>query len=216
MLISYEMLYNETTKSSPLNTTTVGTYVKQILDRYGKEKPIDLNCTSARTPKISFTKGDTSGQLAAECLFIVRNSSDLNETAFNALIDFTSKLDISLDKGVIKAKLKDINFNEIKITESKIGDINGESIKGLLNLISTVIVEAINNQLFAKGITIPSISGISFNDTDINIFDGYVKFGMNPIFENTTFNFEPMSYNTVFTQNYHTELEDFALKFLSK
>jgi len=167
-----------------LDTTYLGLFISNLSETYGKDKNVDISCTSFNTPSFKIQENKSIGNFFESCKFIV---VEKNETAFTANISINGEFDVYLEKGFLKGEFKNFTIQQLTVVQSNIGNLDGNKLENFLNFAVGVLLPIINNQIFQKtGIELPSIQGLSFKDTYLFLKEGYVQLEMNPLFDNSS------------------------------
>jgi len=148
---------------------------------------MDINCTSTKTPVVSFLPNTSSALYYPNCQFIVEVNDTYSEVAFTVGLSLNASTYIYLEKGFLKGKINTVNITDLQVLQTAIGPINSSQLKNFFNFAFSVGLPIINTKIFQDtGIELPSVSGLSFKDTDLFVKQGFVELDMNPLFDNTT------------------------------
>lgn len=181
--IGYHDVYNKTTNSSILNTTTFNHILEGMKKRYQNELPMNLTITTDEDvdPLLRISSNNLTTELGVDVGFLVNDNKGSTEQAFLAFLDAKIELFIEIINGKLQGKILSHQFGDFKIKE-KVIDINETSLK-LLFRILLPIVESYINDILKNGLVIPNIYGFSFKKSNFTIGEGYFKFDIFPLIE---------------------------------
>ena len=87
-------------------------------------------------------------------------------------------------EGYLNGEITNIFIEDLTVLQSKIGIIDDKMLKNFFNFAFEVILPVVNEILFKKnGIEVPSVSGISFKETNLKLGEGFFNLEMNPLFD---------------------------------
>ena len=167
-----------------INTTYLGILIPDLIAKYGNDKIIDINCTSNKVPLLEINANTSSGLLYSDCDFIVNINSTSKENAFTASISTHVILTVFLTKGLLKGEFQKLSIESLSVSNSTVGIINTFLLQNLINLGLGGSLTSINTMVFNDGMLIPSAYGLSFNETDLNLKQGYAQLDMNVVIDN--------------------------------
>jgi hypothetical protein len=178
--------------SSFLNTFTLGLIIPQLSMHYNSTKNVDLNLNAKNPPDIKFGENLTEVYLDFLTDFIVRVNETANDTikevAFTADMGLKLNMSVDMQKGQAHVNMNEIIITNFTIVNSNIGPIQDkdlpDKLNGFIGGILGVLQTAIDG--IVSKFKLPSFMGISLNQTDFSTHDGYLKFGITPIFSNST------------------------------
>jgi len=175
--------------SNPLiSTMSLALVIPELFQHYQAIKTVDIFLQAQESPQLQLTENLTIINLNYDSDFIVNLNETNKVTAFSANLSLTLNVSASMNQGTIKAKIYSININSFNVTNSSIGPINDKdlatNLNGFINGFLQVIENALND--FVKNIKIPSIYGVTFNDSIVESHEGYLQFAITPHLENKT------------------------------
>ena len=185
-MIKFEVKGESFNSTSPwnLNTGVIGLFVSTLSDKYGNDKVVDINCKSQKVPSLIIKTNLSSGILFGECEFLVKINDTFHETAFSVGIFLKEEMKLFLNKGYLNGEVTNIFIEDLTVLQSKIGIIDDKMLKNFFNFAFEVILPVVNEILFKKnGIEVPSVSGISFKETNLKLGEGFFNLEMNPLFD---------------------------------
>jgi len=183
--IAGDMLNN--TSPISLNTASIGLFIPALSDTYGNDKTMDINCTSTKTPVLILNTNTSHVLFYPSCQFIVNVNETNKEVAFTVGLELNTQLFLYLEKGLLKGEIKSVGVQDLQVSQTAIGPIEGDKLKKFFNFAFSVGLPIINTMVFKNtGIELPSVAGLSFKDTDLSINQGYVEFDMNLLFDAPT------------------------------
>jgi hypothetical protein len=165
-----------------LDVKGVSKFLPTLSNKYNASDKVDLNISSLTTPQISFKDQKLKAAFNFAVDILVRNSQNENITEIAASLNFKliADLGFSLQNAKLKIKVKSIEFTDVQVISSNIGEIDTEKMKSNLNLNVNIILLIYSTFNYDLGIFLPKIAGISLNQTTIVTHDGYLEFGIIP------------------------------------
>lgn len=174
-------------KDSPiqLNTSYLSILISGLSDYYGTNRPVRIYARVSEIPKFEISKHLVDASVITELTFYVL----LDSGEWDEALKFSTNVLVSGDatvqtQGQISAHIHTIELSQSKMIETKIKDVNLDNFEIFFNL-STKYLIPILNETFLKNITVklPTIEGISFEDSTVDIPANYVEMNVNPKFE---------------------------------
>lgn len=167
-----------------LNTTSLDLILNGLTEVYGKEKLVDIECeTKGDPPKVDLFEGEAIGAVIGECSIFVQidNSTSYEKAlAFNTTITANANA-LMTEGGNITANIKKIHLDKSQMTYSKVPKADIRNLENLFNFSSNLIVPFINNKYLSYlTISLPSVDGIYFNDSKIQIQNNYFEINLTP------------------------------------
>lgn len=140
---------------------------------------VSILCSTLETPKFSFNKSiNAIGNTNCTVNFDKKNTN-----VFNMNIKLHLILNEKFKDNNIFFKVHQLEFTQTQYTANKALDI--EWFKKSINEFKTLLFNALNIELIQKGIALPTIKQISYNDVDLYVGNGYTMIGTTPKFNFT-------------------------------
>lgn len=165
-----------------LDVKGISKFIPQIADNYNGTDKVDLNVSSLVTPQISFKDQKLKAAFNFAVDFEVRNSQKENKTESAVALNFSliADLGFSVQNAKLQIKIKSVEFTDVKVISSNIGEVDTEKIKSNVNLNVNIILLIYSTFNYDLGIFLPKIAGISLNQTTVLPHEGYLEFGIIP------------------------------------
>ena len=165
-----------------LDVTGISKFIPQMSQKYTGTDKVDLNISSLAAPQISFKDQKLKAAFDFFVDFEVRNSQKEGKTESAAALNFKINADLgfTVQNAKLQIKVKSVEFTDVKVVSSNVGEINTEKMKSDLNLNINIILLVYSTFNYDLGIFLPKIAGISFNQTTIVPHEGYLEFGIIP------------------------------------
>jgi len=168
-----------------LNTTSLDLIINGLSDVYGKEKLVEIECeTSGDAPKINLFENEAIVSVVGECSILVQVE---NSTFYDLALTFNTTITananaLMAEGGNITANINKIRLDNSVMVYSKIPKANIKNLENIFNFSSNLIVPFINNK-YLKYLTIslPSVDGIYFNDSKVQIQNNFFEINLTPI-----------------------------------
>lgn len=179
--VGYDNFYNQKTNSSILNTTTF--MIIDGMSIYPPETPMYVDCIAYKNvPKLSLKKDASKAFFGAKCGYIVKLNSKTNSTAFTVYLAVESDFDLKIKAGTLFGMISQINLVEVEqINSESTIDVDVGIIIFLFSF-TTIIENLVNKYLQDTGVQIPIIDGMSFSESSLEIWYGYIKLELIPVF----------------------------------
>jgi len=178
-------------KESPiqLNTSSLSILITGLSDYYGKDKKVKIYTNVTEIPTFEISDNLIKAEVVTELTFYAL----LDSGEWDEALKFSTKVLASGDavvqtQGQISGHIHTLQLSESQLIETKIKDANVKNIEIVFNFSSKLIIPILNEN-FLKNITIklPTIEGISFDDSTVEIKGGYLEMNVNPKFESLKF-----------------------------
>lgn len=166
-----------------LDVNGISKFIPQISQKYNATDKVDLNVSSLAAPQIGFKDQKLKAAFNFAIDFQVRNPSQSEtKTESAAALNFKLNADLgfSVQNAKLQIKVKSVEFTDVQVISSNIGEINTEKIKSNLNLNINIVLLIYSTFNYDLGIFLPKIAGISLNQTTVLPHDGYLEFGIIP------------------------------------
>jgi hypothetical protein len=173
-------------KDSPfqLNTTSLSILINGLSDFYGKNRPVRLHANVSELPKFEISEHLVDTSVVTELTVYVQLESGEWDQALKFSTNVLASGDaIVQTQGQISGHIHSLKLSDSKMIESKIKDANVSNIEIVFNFSSKLLIPILNEN-FLKSITVklPTIEGISFEDSTVDIPSNYVEMNVNPQF----------------------------------
>lgn len=176
-LIKFELL-NE--KIPALNTKNFD-FIKGIKERYYGDFPINLLIQSNKYyPNLILKKGIITGKINMLSDFFVVLSDDYSEKAFSLIFDINFTAFIYVANGILLGNIKEISIYSIEPVDSLIY-IDYQSINIFFKSLIPELLDICNSVLSDKGIKIPHIGNLYFDELFVNIKEDYITIEIQPV-----------------------------------
>jgi hypothetical protein len=161
-----------------LNTNYLSGIIPKLKDLYGLDRKIDLGLTCLEKPTFNFMENYTDLSLSYNISSIVR-LDDRNETFLTIKSDLRTNLTFSVGGGYINMSIYEFNLENFTIVQqTDIGQLDVNALKDKFNAIAGYLKGYINTFFQKWGLRIPDMYGINFNDTIIDIKEGFALMEM--------------------------------------
>jgi hypothetical protein len=167
-----------------LDSTSLESLIPGTVNRYGKGKLLDINAKVSKRPDILIKDGKINGTLQAEVSIMVRLDNTTKEEALRFITDIAASGDAHVKKdGQIIAQVHYIKFSNSSIIQTKLEEANIKNIEFIFNFATQLGIPILNNKYLSNiNVAIPSIEGITFEDSTVKIPNDYVEININPNF----------------------------------
>ena len=165
-----------------LNTTSIGTFIPNIIETYGKDQMVNILCKTINYPKLTLSNDKVDSSLNESITFnvLMANGTVSSAIEFQADLSFSSKF--NLEKGYAKAEILNFSINQLNVIKSNIGIVDPSILKSTMNLLITYTILPFINSILKTGFDLPSLYGLLFTDAFAYTKDGYLLVEMNPHF----------------------------------
>ena len=181
-------------EESPIkfDTTFLDFILPGIEKLYGSNKKVDLECSADKNrtqPTISLKEKTINGTLLLFCSLEVDNEGfgivDNYDKALEITIDFGFVVNISIaQEGIISASISNAEFSNSKLISSKVPDLKIINVEKLFDLTLDIGLPIINEKILKNAtIPLPTVEGISFKDSTVEVENGYILVNINPHFD---------------------------------
>jgi hypothetical protein len=159
--------------------------VRGMIDVYGRDKLVDLHSSVITCPDVFIANNNINGTIIAEISLFVH----VNDTFKDLALKFNTTISASGDahvqsQGQISAWIHNLQLANSTLIFSKVQDAEIFNIEYMFNIATKFVLPILNNK-YLKQITIklPSVEGITFNDSTVEIQNQYVELNVNPQFD---------------------------------
>ena len=135
---------------------------------YDTNQIVDLSLTAFDSPIINLLENKTNITFRHNIGLNVRTADNTSELAAAGDAVLEGEADFFLTKGEIHFEFTSLKMTQFNTTYTKIGDIDQDKVAQQTNLLLSLSLSMVNQQLqeALKGIQIPSIGNIQLNHTD--------------------------------------------------
>lgn len=185
-LLKIKVSSNDIPSDSPiqLNTTSLDLIINGLSDVYGKEKLVDIECkTSGDAPKVNLLENKAIATVVGECSIYVQLD---NSTSYEKALTFNTTITaganaVMTEGGNITANINKIRLDNSEMVFSNVPKASIKNLENLFNFSSNLIVPFINNK-YLKYLTIslPSVDGIYFYDSKVQIGNNFFEINLTP------------------------------------
>lgn len=185
-LLSVTIDSNMIPKDSPIqfNTTSLDLLIHGFLDVYGKDKLVKFDCLSYMDfPNVTISENEIIADLNAFCSIFVEID---NSTNFDKAIDFKTSVNakasaILTEGGNITATIQTLNLDNTEFVYSKLPNVDAKRFEQMVNFSSRLIVPFLNQKYLEDlSVNIPSVDGIYFDDSKLDIRERYIEINLTP------------------------------------
>jgi len=185
-LLKIKVYSDDIPSDSPvqLNTTSLDLIINGLSDVYGKDKLVEIECeTSGNAPKVHLIANQAIVTMVGECNIFVQldNSCSYDKAlTFNTTISAAANA-MMTEGGNITSNINKIRMDNSEMVFSKVPQANIKNLENLINFSSNLIVPFINSK-YLKYLTIslPSVDGIYFNDSKVQIENNFFEINLTP------------------------------------
>jgi hypothetical protein len=198
-LLDVTVKSEEVPKDSPigLNTTSLEILVPGISDVYGKDQLVDVSSKIVTLPQVLFGSGQVNGTVTVEVSLLVRKDQGSEEAL---RIQTTASLsgDVHVQQeGQIRAFIHYLQLSNSTLIETTVPGAEIKNIEIVFNFAAKIALPIINNKyLNSISINLPSVEGITFNDSTVQIKNNYVEMNVNPQFDQVIMKYVQTRINT--------------------
>ena len=83
----------------------------------------------------------------------------------------------------LKATLTEANIDDMKYYNSSVGEVPVDELLSFFNILIKFSISTINDMILQKGITLPSVSGVQFNNPQITLKSNYLVVSVDPVYD---------------------------------
>jgi hypothetical protein len=168
-----------------LNTTSLEPLIKGISKFYGQDKKIDLITNVTELPIMKMTDNCFNTTTEAEVSLLVRLENKTQDLAlkFNTTLYGSADAHVQ-NEGQISAWIHNLEIIDTNLIETKLKDLDIKEVEKLINFSFKLLLPVLNKN-YLKNLTVklPTIEGISFNDSTAEIKNKYIEMNVNPKFD---------------------------------
>lgn len=177
--------------SSPLklNTSSLDMVISGLANLYGKNVPVDVDCVVNDRPIVQITDKSINTDLHLQCSLNVRVQEDVHDEAvkFNTIVSVAGYANV-LQQGKVAAQIQSLQMKNSDIVETKIEGANIKNLEILVNLAGKILIPVINSSMLNNiTIPLPTIEGITFEESEASLQNGYIEININPNYHITFF-----------------------------
>jgi hypothetical protein len=167
-----------------LNTDSLEILLKGIVKKYGKEKPAQFNIKLVEVPSLNFENDKVISYVVFECTVNIEVAPQNIEEVIKFRISVKLGATVILhENSNLMAKVDEVNMLNVKLIDSKLEESNLDWIDEIFNFAGKIGVNLLNDKYLSDTqLSIPSVEGVSFQDSTAKIFPGYIKIDLNPTF----------------------------------
>lgn len=165
-----------------LNTSTMETLLPGIKNLYG-DKPVNIACQATGAPFAGISASLLTAKLFETCSIYVILDDDSQDNAytFKTEID-ASGMVIIASQGQISGSISEMSLNNSTQIFSKLPEADISVVQMMFNFATKMALPYVNDQIIKSiHISLPTVQGISFNDSTLNVNDRYIEINLNPI-----------------------------------
>lgn len=174
-----------------LNTKDLDLIIHGLADVYGKDKKVNMSCKAINSsPQLSLKNKKVYAEASGQCGIdvVIEEGKTDRALTFNSKIIAAGNAVIR-EEGAISGEVFELKLTESTLVDSKVKDTNIKDVEKLFNFTSDFVIPVINeNYLKNISIKIPSVEGITFTDSTVEIKDDYIEFNLTPNFSNSSTN----------------------------
>eukprot|EP00826_Nyctotherus_ovalis_P025798 TRINITY_DN2000_c0_g2_i15.p1 TRINITY_DN2000_c0_g2~~TRINITY_DN2000_c0_g2_i15.p1 ORF type:complete len:520 (-),score=95.94 TRINITY_DN2000_c0_g2_i15:135-1694(-) len=141
-----------------------------------KDHPVAMNCSLNKLPDFRFHNA-INASASVTCDTVLDNNAD---SRFQVSADFQFALKERIENATVYFKIDKFTFSKLEFKMLK--PLNNW-FKTIVNEVVATAIEIVNERLGERGIPLPAVKEIDYNDTSQYIGDGYMMIATNPIFK---------------------------------
>jgi len=171
-----------------MNTRFFEYIITGLYDKYPDQEMI-LEANLEKEPQIFFDKENQTIQLSSNGVFNFALRSDPNKIILSLKSLFYLELKLGADQDAkVHILLNSFSLKEIQIVQSEFPDLDVKFLQKNINYLFTVVCNAANEFFLAKGIQIPIIYGLKFQNFALLIEDDFLSITLQPDLNKTSIN----------------------------
>lgn len=167
-----------------LDTTSLETLVRGISDVYGKGKLVDIETRIIERPSVVITENGLNSTVTCEISLLVRMDDGTSDEALKLSTSVAASGDAHVETdGQIFAQVHSVELSNTKIIESKVPDADVTNIEIVFNFTTKIVLPIVNENFLRKiAVKLPSIEGITIEDSSVDIHDNFIEMNVTPHF----------------------------------
>ncbi|XP_072022258.1 bactericidal permeability-increasing protein-like [Amphiura filiformis] len=178
--LEYNLTQDKLPSGGQISLNTSSTFVKIALPQVSKMYPnllMQVNVNASSSPDVRMKPNSINGSVVIDAVFFVQLP---NKTLTNMFtVQLTTYVSASLGfKGHNITWNSTVIRVDVQLLESNIGDINMSLLKSALDIAVRILLIPMVNEEGSKGIPLPSIDDVIFENPVIKVNQGYFKLGL--------------------------------------
>jgi len=167
-------------KTYYINTTTLGIFIPNFIDEFGRDKPVTTNITSEDpAPTLTVTVAENQCNMNLKIDQFVNNGTSGNIKALTVHVGVQFAVSISTVEKYVIPTFEVVNITILSYTSS-MGNIDTNSLNMLINFLEALMLPILNNK-FSQGFELPIIHQVlDLTNTTVQTDNGFIKIESTP------------------------------------
>ena len=181
-----DISFNSDEIKNQINIKVIGSIIDGIVNRYGSDLPVNIRLRITSPPKLVINnsiKVELDGEISFQAV--------LNSGATEDFLTFSSHISLNFNGnlspgGQFKGQISNVKLKNLVLIKSFFKFAN-VIIEKLVNTATTVCIPIINRKLAQSLVVkLPTIFGITLDDSNIDIHSNFIEIDINPQFHDLT------------------------------
>jgi len=174
-----------------LNTTTLDVVFNGISNKYGIDKPVEIQCEAVNYPVVKFKEENLDLGLDFECKIFVFVTESEKEQAYYFKSSLNASMNLALhENGNINVNANFASLENSKMIETTVEETYIENIENLFNFAVNLALPYLNMDFLNDiHVDIPVIKGIDFKNSTLEMKNNYIDIHVTPEIKSEKFLF---------------------------